>query len=142
MEVPPGARRVRDPAGLRVLYRSATSARFCATPITRSCGCAGRLSILLIALGLFVANVIFALIYYAIGGIGGARHTFFDMFSFSVQTMATIGYGVMHPDSHAASIVMIVEAIFGLILTALATGLVFTQICAARPVASDSRPTQ
>jgi inward rectifier potassium channel len=88
-------------------------------------------SIGLIALGLFIANLVFAAIFYEIGGVDGAGHTFFDMFSFSVQTMATIGYGVMHPESHAATVVMEIEAIFGIIFTALATGLVFTKFARA-----------
>lgn len=90
-------------------------------------------SLLGIAAGFFAANVVFALIYVAVGGVGGSESGgFFDMLSFSVQTMGTVGYGVMHPDSHAANIVMIVESMVGIIVTALATGLVFAKF---------SRPT-
>jgi inward rectifier potassium channel len=90
-------------------------------------------SLLLIAGGFFVANVGFAMVYYLVGGIGGMRDgSFLDALSFSVQTMSTIGYGVMHPDSGAATAVMIVESMFSIIVTALATGLVFAKF---------SRPT-
>ncbi|MEO7093720.1 MAG: ion channel, partial [Polyangiales bacterium] len=58
--------------------------------------------------------------------------SFTDALSFSVQTMATIGYGVMHPASNPANGAMIIESMFGIIFTALATGLVFAKF---------SRPT-
>jgi len=88
------------------------------------------LSLLLIGVALLVANLAFALVFYAIGGVAGA-HSFFDMFAFSMETMATIGYGVMNPVSKAAHVVMIIEAIFGIIVVALATGLVFTKFARA-----------
>lgn len=88
-------------------------------------------SIALIALGIVLANLVFAVVYYEVGGVDGEGHSFFHMFSFSMQTMATIGYGVAHPVSDAATIVMEVEAVFGIIVTALATGLVFTKFSRA-----------
>jgi inward rectifier potassium channel len=89
-------------------------------------------SLSLIAIALLLANIAFACVFFAVGGIHGAKpDSFFDMFSFSVQTMATIGYGVMSPASHAATVVMIVEAIFGVLVTAMATGLVFTKFARA-----------
>lgn len=88
----------------------------------------------LIMVALFAANIVFAAIYYQVGGVqGAASGSFFDDLSFSVQTMATIGYGVMNPKSGAAQTVMIVESLFGIIFTALATGLVFAKF--ARPTA-------
>jgi inward rectifier potassium channel len=90
------------------------------------------LSFLAIAGGFFIANVAFAVVYYIVGGVGGADGTFVDALSFSVQTMATIGYGVMHPESGGATTVMICESMVGIIVTALATGLVFAKF---------SRPT-
>ena len=88
-------------------------------------------SLLLIGVGLLISNLAFTLVYWIVGGVDGGAVTFFDMFSFSMQTLATIGYGVMHPKSHAAEVVMIVEAIFGIIVVALATGLVFTKFSRA-----------
>jgi inward rectifier potassium channel len=55
----------------------------------------------------------------------------FDALSFSVQTLATIGYGAMYPQSRAATAIMAVQSIVSLILTALATGLIFSKF--ARP---------
>lgn len=85
-----------------------------------------------IAIAFFVFNLGFALLYLEVGGIAGADGSFADALSFSVQTMATIGYGVMHPESNPANGAMIVESMFGIIFTALATGLVFAKF---------SRPT-
>lgn len=81
----------------------------------------------LIAIAFFVFNVAFAVVYVEIGGIRGADGSFMDALSFSVQTMATIGYGVMHPVSNPANGAMIIESMFGIIFTALTTGLVFAK---------------
>lgn len=86
----------------------------------------------LIAVAFFAFNLVFAAVYLEVGGIDGANGSFMDALSFSVQTMATIGYGVMHPVTNPANGVMIVESMFGIIFTALATGLVFSKF---------SRPT-
>ena len=86
-----------------------------------------------VALGAIVAvylglNAIFALAYLEVGGVVNARaRSFWDAFCFSVQTMGTIGYGSMYPSSVAANAVMITESVASLIVTALATGLVFAK---------------
>lgn len=85
----------------------------------------------LIAAGFVLVNLGFAVPYYLLGGVRGSDGTFFDALSFSVQTLATIGYGAMYPESVGAELTMIVESIVSLILTALATGLVFSKF--ARP---------
>ncbi|HEX7601677.1 MAG TPA: ion channel, partial [Polyangiaceae bacterium] len=85
------------------------------------------------ALGVLVfaflaVNAVFAAIYVNVGGVAGVRPgSFFDAFAFSVETMATIGYGAMHPESPLAHVLVIVQAIVGLLSTALVTGLVFTK---------------
>lgn len=81
----------------------------------------------LIAAGLFAVNAAFAVLYYLVGGISGSDGSFFDALSFSVQTLGTIGYGAMYPTSRAATLVMMGESIVSLVLTALATGLVFSK---------------
>jgi inward rectifier potassium channel len=74
------------------------------------------------------ANMIFAFGYLMTGGIGHARPgVFLDAFFFSVETMATIGYGALYPESTAANVLMVAESITSLTLTALATGLVFAK---------------
>jgi inward rectifier potassium channel len=85
------------------------------------------------AAGLIVAtfialNLVFAILYYWTNGVANVRHgSMFDAFSFSVQTLATIGYGNMYPQSHAAHIIVWFEALTGLLLTAVVTGLVFAK---------------
>jgi inward rectifier potassium channel len=83
----------------------------------------------------FGANVIFALCYLAAGDcIDGARPGhFMDAFSFSVQTMATIGYGKMVPRTPFANLLVTVEALTGLLWLAMATGLIFAKF--SRPTA-------
>ncbi len=75
-----------------------------------------------------ILNVLFAALYFETGGIAGARDgSFRDAFFFSVQTMGTIGYGAMYPKSDAANWLVVAESVAGLIMTALATGLVFAR---------------
>lgn len=80
------------------------------------------------------ANVVFAALYLLDpGGINGARPgSFADAFFFSVQTLATIGYGQESPASLFTNLLVTVEVLFGLIAIALSTGLVFARV---------SRPT-
>ena len=73
-------------------------------------------------------NAIFAVGYLMTGGISGVSPgSFRDVFFFSVQTMGTIGYGAMYPVSTAAHALVVAESVVGLILTALATGIVFAR---------------
>lgn len=81
-----------------------------------------------------VLNLIFASLYLldAPGGIKGTdERTFADAFFFSVQTIATIGYGALSPGSLYTNAIVVVEAICGVIMAALVTGLIFAK--AARP---------
>ena len=84
---------------------------------------------------IFVAiNSVFAIIYMIDRGVENARlGSFGDAFFFSVQTMATIGYGKMSPDTIIANIMVSVEALIGLIGLAMVTGLVFAKF--SRPTA-------
>jgi inward rectifier potassium channel len=91
--------------------------------------------IAMLALGFIGANMLFACAYLAIGnGIANARPgSFADAFFFSVQTMATIGYGSMAPQTLAANIVVAVEAFGGVLGFAMLTGLTFAKF--AHPTA-------
>jgi inward rectifier potassium channel len=132
-DLPPGARAIPQPQGYKfwIVGDERAVLRDAYHSFLRSPWWA---AFLLIAAGFFFVNLIFAVIYYAVGGVDGMRTgSFLDALSFSVQTLATIGYGVMNPKSGAANAVMIVEAITGIIVTALATGLVFAKF--ARPTA-------
>jgi inward rectifier potassium channel len=87
-----------------------------------------RVTVLSIAAVFLATNAVFALAYYVMGGVAHARPgSFADAFFFSVETFGTIGYGALYPDSMAANLIMVVESITSLTLTALATGLVFAK---------------
>jgi inward rectifier potassium channel len=85
-------------------------------------------------------NALFAAAFLATDGVAGARPgSFFDAFCFSVETMGTIGYGSMYPTSAAANTLMIVESVTSLLVTAVATGLVFAKFSRSTPRVAFSR---
>lgn len=75
------------------------------------------------------ANALFALLYLAGGDcIHGARPgSFWDVFFFSVQTLGTIGYGVMAPKTIYANTIVAFEAFTGVLGFAVASGLMFAK---------------
>src|SRR5919202_1527743 len=89
----------------------------------------------LTAISYIATNALYALLYLAGGDcIKGARPgSFLDTFSFSVQTMATIGYGAMYPQTDYANLLVSIEALVGLLGVAMATGLMFARF--SRPTA-------
>jgi inward rectifier potassium channel len=91
----------------------------------------------LIGLGYITTNAIFALLYL-LGGdcIQNARPSYFwDTFFFSVQTMASIGYGAMYPRPECTytNILVTIESLTGLMGLTVATGLMFARF--SRPTA-------
>ena len=80
-------------------------------------------------------NVIFAALYLVgDGAIANARPgVFADAFFFSVETLSTIGYGQLSPATLYGHIVMTSEALVGLMLIAVAAGLMFARF--SRPIA-------
>lgn len=76
-----------------------------------------------------VANALFALAYLAGGDcIANAKPgSFPDAFFFSVQTLATIGYGAMYPRTPYANALVAIEALAGLLGVAMVTGLAFSR---------------
>ncbi len=95
-----------------------------------------RVFALLVA-GFVGMNGVFAAAYLACGKdalsgnevLGPGARAFF----FSVETLATIGYGNIVPVTLAAHVVVVIEAIVGLLGIAVATGVVFARF--SRPVA-------
>ncbi|QJD30418.1 chromate efflux transporter [Methylococcus geothermalis] len=81
------------------------------------------------------ANALFALAYLADGnGILNARPgSFSDAFFFSVETMATVGYGIMSPNTLYSHIVSMTEVLAGMLGFAMATGLMFARFSRPRP---------
>jgi inward rectifier potassium channel len=88
-----------------------------------------------VVLAYLCINALFALGYLALGdGIeNAAPGSFADAFFFSVQTMATIGYGHMGPRTFEAHVLVTAEALVGMFSVAVVTGLVFAKF--ARPTA-------
>jgi len=87
-----------------------------------------------------VVNASFAAAYLACGpdALGSAtagmqNHTYLRAFFFSVQTLATIGYGQVVPIGTLANTIVAVEALVGLLGFAIVTGLVFSRF--SRPTA-------
>jgi inward rectifier potassium channel len=91
--------------------------------------------LLLIGVAYLVINTLFALAYLAGGDcVANARPgNFLDVFFFSVQTLASIGYGAMYPKTVYANAIVTIEAIAGLMGIAVMTGLAFARF--SRPTA-------
>ncbi|MBW4675783.1 MAG: ATP-sensitive inward rectifier potassium channel 10 [Desmonostoc geniculatum HA4340-LM1] len=91
--------------------------------------------LILICVFYVTINALFALAYL-VGGdcIANARPgSFLDVFFFSVQTLASIGYGAMYPKTTYANIIVTIEAMIGLVGIAVMTGLAFARF--SRPTA-------
>ncbi|MBD2257526.1 ion channel [Pseudanabaena sp. FACHB-2040] len=75
-------------------------------------------------------NALFALAYL-LGGEGAIANTrpgsFTDLFFFSVQTLASIGYGAMYPQTLYAHGLVVIEAFIGLLFIAITTGISFAR---------------
>ncbi len=85
----------------------------------------------LLLMGLFylLINIIFALAYLSTkDGIANATPgSFSDAFFFSVQSLSTIGYGAMYPQTIYAQILVTFEVLVGLLSVAMITGLMFAR---------------
>ena len=82
--------------------------------------------------GYLLINLMFALVYFGLGpdhlhGADGASEMdrFLNDFFFSTHTLTTVGYGNIVPVTVTTNIVASLEAIVGLMLVALGTGLMF-----------------
>jgi inward rectifier potassium channel len=90
----------------------------------------------LVFLGLELGiNIAFALLYLASPGcIANMRPgSFSDAFFFSIETLATVGYGTMSPATFYGHAVSAIEIVCGLVLTAIMTGLLFVRFSKPRP---------
>ncbi|MGV2827427.1 ion channel [Myxosarcina sp. GI1(2024)] len=90
--------------------------------------------LLFITLFYLAVNVIFAYAYLTTeNGIANADpDSFSDAFFFSIQSMSTIGYGAMYPQTTYAQTLVTIEVLVGLILIAMGTGLIFARFAKPR----------
>jgi inward rectifier potassium channel len=93
----------------------------------------------LMAAGYAATNLLFATLYFLAGpgALTGASNTtwarFEDCFFFSVQTLSTIGYGRLTPNSRPANLLVAIEALIGLLGFAILSALLFARF--TRPTA-------
>jgi inward rectifier potassium channel len=100
-----------------------------------------------------LANVAFATLFWLKpDSVTNARpDSFADFLFFSIETLATVGYGDMHPATLYGHVVAAIEIVCGLAFTAILTGLTFVRfsrpraklIFATNPVVAvhNGRPT-
>jgi inward rectifier potassium channel len=93
----------------------------------------------LMIVGYVVTNLVFASLYWPAGpgALSGAADPplgrFVDRVFFSVQTLATIGYGKLVPNAPAANLLVAIEALVGLLGFAILSALLFARF--TRPTA-------
>jgi hypothetical protein len=98
-------------------------------------------------------NFVFAVLYWAVpGSVANVRpHSLADTFFFSIETLATVGYGEMYPATLYGRVVAATEIVCGIAFTAILTGLTFVRfsrpraklVFAANPVVAmhNGKPT-
>ncbi len=84
---------------------------------------------ILLLFAFFVVNMFFGTIYWLIPGsvVNTSHENFLNYFFFSIETLATVGYGVMSPANLAGHIVASFEILSGMVAVALVTGIVFVR---------------
>lgn len=88
--------------------------------------------LVIVASTYMLVNLIFAGIFFFIGvdQLGGMEQQtyngkFWEAFFFSAQTLTTVGYGHLYPASLTTNAIASIEALTGLLMFALATGLMY-----------------
>jgi inward rectifier potassium channel len=90
--------------------------------------------LILISVFYLVINIFFAYAYLTVNGIANTQAgSFKDAFFFSIQTLSTVGYGSMYPETLYAQILVTLEVWIGLLSVAILTGLMFARF--SRPTA-------
>ncbi|HAT33928.1 MAG TPA: ATP-sensitive inward rectifier potassium channel 10 [Janthinobacterium sp.] len=89
---------------------------------------------LLVGVSYALTNLLFASAFYFVpGSVANARPgSFLDTVFFSIETLATVGYGYMNPGSTYGHVVASAEILLGMVEVATVTGLLFARF---------SRPT-
>ncbi len=86
--------------------------------------------LLVVLVGFLAVNMIFACCYLIIGiknlkGLESDMSAFANAFFFSVHTLTTVGYGNVYPEGVGANTISSLEAATGLMVFAIATGLLY-----------------
>jgi inward rectifier potassium channel len=87
-----------------------------------------------VVLSFLLINLLFGIIYAAMpGAVANAEPaSLYDAFFFSVDTLATVGYGNMYPASRLGHAVAAAEILIGLFFLAAVTGLIFARFSRPR----------
>lgn len=102
---------------------------------------------LVVFVSYFLVNLLFAFIYFGIGieNLNGVDVTsqklnpFWSAFFFSSQTLTTVGYGHISPAGGLTSSVASIEALLGLMMFAIITGLLYGRFAKPKPRISFSK---
>jgi inward rectifier potassium channel len=78
-------------------------------------------------------NIIFSIFYYLGRPCIAGMNSYSDAFFFSVETLATVGYGHLYPNTIYGHVVATVEIMVGMFGLAVITGLIFVRF--SRPTA-------
>lgn len=91
--------------------------------------------LLILSAGWVLTNLVFMALYLAGGDCYNAQpaHPILSAFSFSVQTLSSIGYGAQYPTTTWGHAVADVEALVGMVFSAMGAGLMFARF--SRPTA-------
>ncbi|MBV9772161.1 MAG: hypothetical protein JOZ32_21490, partial [Bryobacterales bacterium] len=86
--------------------------------------------LLAVLIGFLAVNFVFACLYLLIGiehlkGHESGMSAFTNAFFFSVHTLTTVGYGNVYPEGFIANLISATEATTGLMVFAIATGLLY-----------------
>lgn len=99
-----------------------------------------RVFFLLVLIVYLILNLVFAGLYYLIGvehlvgvDMTNTHSQFWDAFFFSAQSLTTVGYGRIAPVGFAASFVAGIEALTGLMMFAIITGLLYGRFSRPNP---------
>jgi inward rectifier potassium channel len=87
------------------------------------------------AAGIFIfLNTVFAFLYWLgnepVANVAGNEPI--GLFYFSVETLATVGYGDMHPQTHYGHFIATIEIFTGMSFLAVMTGLIFARFSRPR----------
>ena len=81
-----------------------------------------------------ILNTLFAFLYWLgdepIANVAGNEPL--GLFYFSIETLATVGYGDMHPQTHYGHFIATVEIFTGMCFLAVMTGLIFARFSRPR----------